>query len=197
VNLQFLGDALDHWKGSVFEGLKKAGALAGFHVDAMASDAKMWRPQDWILFSKLLRVELSQIISHKFYLTQARNQYFDEIPTGGDLFLDPDTGIQTNRVKEPEKYLRPTELRGLMEKDRSRVVVVYQHVRARHTRDRVCSVLSALRHKIESFSCTSYESGTVAMLFLSFNRERIAPINDYFGNLLGFHAKNRVGSWNW
>ena len=57
MNLQFLGDALDHWKGSVFEGLKKAGALAGFHVDAMASDAKMWRPQDWILFSKLLGQE--------------------------------------------------------------------------------------------------------------------------------------------
>jgi hypothetical protein len=34
MNLTFLGDALDHWKGSIFESLQKGGILPDFAVDA-------------------------------------------------------------------------------------------------------------------------------------------------------------------
>jgi len=38
MNLRYLGDALDHWKGSLFESLQQANILHDFAVDAMASD---------------------------------------------------------------------------------------------------------------------------------------------------------------
>jgi len=46
MNLQFLGDALDHWKGSVFEALQNSLLLKGFRVDAMASDSEKWEQND-------------------------------------------------------------------------------------------------------------------------------------------------------
>ena len=95
MNLRFLGDALDHWKGSVFEGLQNSNILEDFPVDAMASDIDNWRPEDWSLYAKLLRVRESQIVEHKATLERNRKKYFDEIPISGDLFLDPDTGVRT------------------------------------------------------------------------------------------------------
>ncbi len=76
MNLAFLGDALDHWKGSLFESLQKAGCLRHFAVDPMASDWAAWQSEDISLFARLLRVDESQIIRHKVSLSN-RKQYFD------------------------------------------------------------------------------------------------------------------------
>lgn len=59
MNLAFLGDALDHWKGSLFESLQKGGILQNFAVDPMASDLAAWTPEDFSLFSTLLRIDRS------------------------------------------------------------------------------------------------------------------------------------------
>ena len=196
MNLQFLGDALDHWKGSVFEALQREDMLTNFLVDPMASDARAWTPADSKLFATLLRVEQRQLVSHGRDLCQDRARYFAEIPSKGDLFLDPDTGIKTGNVKRIEQYLLPAELFDVMGKNKERVVVVYQHVRARKTRKRVEEVLATLKEEDRHFWCTSYESGTAAFLFLSQNGGRIKAVRDCFFRLLGMHANNRIGYWN-
>jgi len=196
MNLQFLGDALDHWKGSVFEELQNSSLLNDFRVDAMASDSEKWKQIDYRLYARLLRVEHAQLVVHKNALSGDRNKYFKEIPAIGDLFLDPDTGFKTGTVKTLSQYLKAAELHDLLKRNKDRVIAVYQHVRARRTRDRVEEVLRALRNERSHFFCTSYESGTVALLFFGSDPKRIEAIREHFCALLDRHAESRIGHWN-
>src|SRR5579872_798805 len=106
MNLDYLGDALDHWKGSLFEYLRAKNLLRDFVVDPMATDRERWHEADFSLFARLLRIGPDQIIRHEASLL-ARAQYFAEIAPGGDIFLDPDTGIATSGSSEAAKYVRP------------------------------------------------------------------------------------------
>ena len=148
------------------------------------------------LFARLLRIEQRQLVNHSHDLCSDRAQYFAEIPPSGDLFMDPDTGIKTGTVKRIEQYLLPTELFEAMGREESRIVVVYQHVRAKKTRERIEEVIATLNEKGGKFYCTSYESGTVAFLFLSRNGARIVMVRDFLFQFLGAHASNRIGYWN-
>lgn len=91
--MQFLGDALDHWKGSIFSRLRKAGLLEDFSVDPMLTDSEDWNTADFRLYADLLQVSIDQILRHKIDLKEDRSKYFAKIEHSGDLFLDPDTGI--------------------------------------------------------------------------------------------------------
>lgn len=193
MNLTYLGDALDHWKGSLFEFLEGERLLRNFAVDPMATDGHLWRDADFALFARLLRVNPTQILRHKFPLT-ARPAYFAEISHTGDLFLDPDTGIQTGGNGLVAKYVKPHELAGLLRSQDARMVVVYQHVRAQRTSIRVDGCLRALAEVAADTGWCSYESGTVAMLFLSHDAKRTTAIADGFGRLLRRHAEGRVRS---
>ena len=126
MNLQFLGDALDHWKGSVFESLQKSLLLCDFRVDAMASDSAGWRQHEYKLYAKLLRIEQHQVVPHKNILSVDRNKYFNEITVMCDLFLDPDTGLAPNRAGT--EHVKPDEVlliwESLKEGD---FLVLYQH----------------------------------------------------------------------
>lgn len=195
MNLRYLGDALDHWKGSVFEMLQGAGLLKGLQVDAMASDKERWEAADTELYARLLRVGPTKLVQHSRCLLEDRGQYFKELPANGDIFLDPDTGIQTGAVRNPEHYLLPKELYETMKQNKERLVVVYQHVRAQQTRQRVENVLTFLRHQQVAHSCTSYESGTVALLFFGTEFRRVKKIRDHFAQFLGTHAITRIGYW--
>ncbi len=197
MRLKFLGDAYDHWKGSVFECLQQLKLLNDFRVDAMAGDQEAWRPEHYALYAKLLRIERDQLVSHACTCTLKGNRagYFDKIPAGGDLFLDPDTGIRTGRVKDPCRYVTPAEIVSLLKRNKDRVIAVYQHVQGKGTRHRVEEVLDAL-HNLESrFFCISYESSTVALLFISLRHERVEAIKNHFHVLLGGLAKDRIGEW--
>jgi len=162
----------------------------------MASDAPAWELADSQLFARLLRIDERQLVSHHCDLCENRLRYFAEIPPEGDLFLDPNTGIKTGNVKRLEQYLLPSELFQVLGSDKERVVVVYQHVRAKKVRERLEEVLEVVRKNNGRFSCTSYESGTVAFLFVSRSHNRIAKIRDCFLQFLGTHAKNRIGYGN-
>lgn len=196
MNLQYLGDALDHWKGSLLERLQRANLLNGLLADPMASDACEWAPDDWDLFRKLLRLAPEQLLKHRFSLVTQRLDYFREIKHSSDLFLDPDTGIATGRVGRASRYVRPAELKDLLYSNPSRVVAVYQHVRAIPTARRLEQVISVLRAEAASFSCCSYESATVAMLFFSKNPARVGAIHGHHKALLGRHASNRTQVWH-
>jgi hypothetical protein len=189
LNLDFLGDAFDHWKGSLIEFLQEAQALRNFAVDPMASDLGLWKSEDFVILARLLRVDATQIIRHRETL-QERTKYFDEISHRGDLFLDPDTGVATGRVKGT--HISPFEIGHLLDSATNRLLVVYQHVRAQRVSIRVDAVLIALQKEIGFFSWTSYESGTVAMLFLSRMPERTEQIAAHFKSMLGRHSSGRV-----
>lgn len=195
MNLRYLGDALDHWKGSIFEILQSEGFLNNLRVDAMASDTELWKTTDTELFARLLRVQPAQIIQHRCDIRKERSRYFKEIPRAGDIFLDPDTGIRTGGVKYPEHYVTPEELSQALKQDEERLIIVYQHVRAQRTRQRVENVLAVLRRQPTSFSCASYESATVALLFFGIGPVRVQNVRDCFVKFLGIHASNRVGYW--
>lgn len=189
MNLAFLGDAFDHWKGSLIDSLQEAQAVRDFAVDPMASDLGSWKSEDFIILARLLRVGAAQIIRHRVTL-QERTKYFDEISHRGDLFLDPDTGVATGRVKET--HISPFEIGHLLDSATNRLLVVYQHVRAQRVSIRVDAVLIALQREIGGFTWTSYESGTVAMLFLSRRPERTERIAAHFKSMLGRHSSGRV-----
>jgi hypothetical protein len=196
MNRGYLGDALDHWKGSVFEYLQREKLLRNFMVDPMATDDSKWDEHDSRLFAQLLRIEERQLVQHAYELSHDRRQYFAEIPPRGDLFLDPDTGIKTGSVKRIEHYLLPVELFEVLKTEEDRLIVVYQHIRAKRTRTRLETVVETLREQDRQFSCSSYESGTVALLFFSRTGDRAEAVRDCFTRLLGTHSEKRIGYWN-
>jgi hypothetical protein len=197
MNLLYLGDALDHWKGSLLERLQQARLLTNLAADAMASDALDWTPFDWHLFATLLRIADAQIVGHPTHLANDRAAYFREIAHSTDIFLDPDTGIATSRVPNRSQYLMPFELHGLLAAHPSRVVATYQHIRAVTTRHRLTQIVSVLAEGGHRFSCCSYESSTVAMLFFSSDRDRIEAIHQHHVVLLGRHAIPRTQFWHY
>jgi len=196
MNRQYMGDALDHWKGSVFEYLQRERVLRSFLVDPMATDASRWNRDDTRLFARLLRIEERQLVQHTHDLRQDRKRYFAEMSPTGDLFLDPDTGIKTGRVKHLEQYVLPKEIFDAMATEENRMIVVYQHIRAEKTRSRLEKIVAALRAQERSFSCSSYESPTVALLFLCRAADRAEAVRDCFKRFLGTNWNKRIGYWN-
>jgi hypothetical protein len=195
MNRQYMGDALDYWKGSVFEYLQREQVLRNFLVDPMATDASEWNRDGSNLFARLLRIEETRLVHHTRDLCKDRKQYLSEIPAVGDLFLDPDTGIKTGYVRQLEKYLLPSEIFEVMETEENRMIAVYQHVRAKKTRSRLEEVVTTLKEQKRPFSCSSYESGTVALLFLSQTGDRAEAVRDCFKKFLGAHSNNRICYW--
>jgi len=164
MNLAFLGDALDHWKGSLFESLQKGGILQNFAVDPMASDLAAWTPEDFSLFSTLLRIDRSQIVPHSCTLAD-RKSFFAEIRHPGDLFLDPDTGVATGQHGASVQHVLASEIATLVG-SLDRFLAIYQHVRAQRVSERVDAVCRVIRDVMPEGQWCSYESGTVAMIFI-------------------------------
>jgi hypothetical protein len=156
----------------------------------MATDATKWGEADLCLYARLLRVNREQLIHHEARLFPDRDRYFSEIERGVDVFLDPDTGIGTG--SPIEKYVKPRDLATLLNPASGRVVAVYQHVRAKRTCERVDGCLAAIREQMGAVGWCSYESPTVAMLFLSGDDARTSGIAQAFEKLLGRHAERRV-----
>jgi hypothetical protein len=142
------------------------------------------------LFARLLRITERQILMHQATLRQ-RAKYFSEITHSGDLFLDADTGIATG-VRKDCHHVMPAEIGRLLEAADNRLVISYQHVRGKRVRDRIDEVVGALHHEIGEFSWCSYESPTVALLFLGRTCERTTPVVEHFETFLGGHAVHRV-----
>ena len=190
MNLAFLGDALDHWKGSLFESLQKGGILKNFAVDPMASDLAAWKLEDFSLFSTLLRIDRLQIVPHNCTLAD-RKSYFAEIQHPGDLFLDPDTGVATGTRRASVQHLAASEIAALVGSS-DRLLAIYQHVRAHRVSERVDAVCRVIRNEMPECQWCSYESGTVAMIFIAREPERTIAVAEHFSGLLGRHATGRI-----
>ncbi len=195
MNLRYLGDALDYWKGSLFLRLQEAGILKDFSVDPMLTDPEHWYAPDFRLYADLLQIRLDQILQHKRKLQEGGEKYFAEVTHTGDLFIDPDTGIALGYARNAEKYIRVQEVHQLLREKLPRILCVYQHIGREKTRDRVRKLITALAELNSRSYCCSYETPTVAMLFLSQKQSRIEQMNKYFKNCLGRHADRRMGIW--
>jgi hypothetical protein len=197
MNLQFLGDVFDHWKGSLIEELSRARLLRDLSVDPMATDESDWLPSDFVIYARLLGIAPQDVLRHEAGIAVNRASYMAEITHEGDLFLDPDTGITSGKRKPryPLKYLYPAELHHFISVPQ-RVVAVFQHAGRQRTHQR----LEILMHKIKStgseFACCSYESVHAAILFFSQDSRRIIHIRNHLTALLGDHAPKRVGFWH-
>ena len=195
MNLRFLGDVLDHWKGSIIGGLSQANLLDELKVDQMATDFPQWGDVDHSIYSHLLRIDRSMLIQHAQGLSTNRKAYLEEIlSVEGDLFLDPDTGICTNSQPGVE-HLKASELHAILDHSHTRIVMVYQHIRARKTRERVLEIMDYFQQKGPGFYAYSYESASVAMLFFSRRPERLEPIGEFYRRMLDWHAGQRI--WHW
>ena len=65
MNLAYLGDALDHWKGSLFEYLCGMKVLRRFAIDPMISDRSEWKNEDFSRYAHLMRIGEIQLIHHE------------------------------------------------------------------------------------------------------------------------------------
>jgi hypothetical protein len=111
-----------------------------------------------------------------------RKEYFDPInfPEGSDLFLDPDTGVEPK--SGPKKcHVGLNDLSKLLPDKSRRLIMVYQH-RPRMD-DSVQAVLDRIGQR--RWIACAYWAGTVSMLFLSKQQDRIAGVYNTLAEWLG------------
>ena len=193
---EFLGDALDHWKGSLIGQLLGRGLVQDFAVDPMCTDPKLWNDDDVAAYARLLHVERHQIVSHTDKVDLAaknRAAYFEETMEKhhGDLFLDPDTGIYTGTRQPHAKHVTAKEIHGLLPDASKRLIMIYQHAAHAPMSERVDEVTKVLQEEIPSCAWASYESATVAMLFVSLGQEGPRKVAEFFQEELGPRATER------
>jgi hypothetical protein len=191
MNLEYIGDALDHWKGSLFSRLQKEHILKDLAADPMSTDDRYWREVDFRLYADLLQLKVGQVIRHKKKLKDNRKEYLAEIKHDGDLFVDPDIGVAPTHPGPPIKYITVKEIHQLLDSRPTRILCIYQHTRGK-TRTRVNESVQMLRALNANVYFCSYESPTAAILFLSLKRVRRDQISHYFKGYLGRHSGVRI-----
>ena len=199
MNSKHLGDALDHWKGSLLSLLVDKGLIRHVVVEPMITDPQAWPPEDIETYKRLLRLE---IIFHDSttFPSGRREDYFNALPKDGDIFLDPDTGIARDKPKK--EHITVQEIINLL-KDSDRVVMIYQHSGQREPKQNDLTTSSfhrwlvSIRSKITATDtpnvhCTVYECKQVAMFFVSLKKSRIDEIQTGLQEYLRGRAQCRV-----
>jgi hypothetical protein len=168
VNTRFLGDALDHWKGSIIQLLAAKELLKNLVVEPMITDERPWLHDDIETYRRLLGLESSNQIYHtRSTFSGKREEYFNLLPNDADLFLDPDIGIATGGAGR--EHVKTSELRRLLTNS-DRVVMVYQHSARGPFHERLDGIKDIISHQIPNVHWSVYECGRVAVFFMSPNR---------------------------
>jgi len=178
MNLKHLGDAFDHWKGSVIE------LIGGktLRVLPMFTDQKKWKPRQLSTYARLLHRKPGDILKQKVtFSRKSRAGYFGNLGNE-DLFLDPDTGILPDQ-NATKRHVKPSEIATLLEESGSRMLLIYQH--SSHEKDGFSEKLKLLRRSDGLDSCFmfAYDAGTVSMVILSRSKNRVKK------------ASKRIRSW--
>jgi len=188
MNIDYLGDALDHWKGSVIEQLRPV--LHNLRVVPMCMEEE-WTPKHRCLYARLLGVRSEDDVFWDAF-NRNRRRYFENCQRfagDSDLFLDPDTGIEP--ISGCKKcHVGLDNLRCLLPDNSRRLVMVYQHrSRIRHgvedvlDRNSVEDVLERIRQR--GWLAGAYWAGAASMLFLSRKQGRVAGVRDRLDKWLG------------
>ncbi len=192
-----LGDALDHWKGSIIQRLlvaKPKPLLKDITIVPMITDPALWKGNKRLVYSRLLIVKaesVSVLERGKEIFNDRRNEYFSKIPSSGDLFLDPDTGVSRWRSTSKHEYVALGEIEGLLEADttKNRVIMVYHHAGRAGKQffiQRVETLKGIARDNITKHNlyATTYNCTQAAMFFFSYNKNRIKAIETYRKTIL-------------
>jgi len=164
MNLDHLGDALDHWKGSMIRFLRSRDSFKDLHVLPMITDPdpkRSWGKEGFGLYARLLDVSVEDILKPdiQFLPNEQRKEYFS-LDSQCDLFIDPDTGIGNERPKKHEEgqrenYILPSEIASLIPNGSNRLLLIYQH----STNDNMERRKTHLRNKVNAVK--RFLSGTI------------------------------------
>jgi len=212
MNLKYLGDAKDWWKGAVLTCLRRTGAIRSPQVVPMFTDVGRWSDEDLDSYVAFLGIEGRGLLftesPYRLFTQARREEYFEAVlkwtlgpaERDRDLFLDPDTGLS---VKGSKKHVRPEECWSLVQDRPDKVVVVYQHgARAPEARPweemRLRCALDAVEggHGLAlasgGQSSSDLPKGDAALLFLSLDKSRIAAVEKSLSDALGSNAEKRI-----
>jgi len=169
MKLARLGDALDHWKGSLIEliGDKR------LRVVPMLTDRDRCTQQHFETYARLLHRKPEDVLKKEkgaLFSKRTRHGYFCDLEEH-DLFLDPDTGIASDK-KAQKEHVSFSEIARLLSESRSRMLLIYQH--ASREKDGLREKLNLLRSTEGLRGCDifAYDSGAVSMVVISQNRGR-------------------------
>ncbi len=194
MNTKFLGDAFDHWKGSLIDFLQRQELVHELVVEPMITDGIRWSEKDLETYRRLLRLGMQQPIYHEgLPFNGDRTHYFHDIPDG-DLFLDPDTGIATG--KSTRKHISILEIKKLLDSDpaHQRVLIVYQHSARGNFHSRLDAIGGKISENIFGIHLATYECGHVALFFVSHSRARIRQIGEKLREYLSGTASKRIST---
>jgi len=189
MNRAHLGDAFDHWKGSVIEAISDK----KLQVVPMLTDRDQWTQEDFETYARLLHREPEDVLKNgtcDLFSSKSRDRYFCDLGEH-DLFLDPDTGIAPDE-KAQRQHVRPSEIARLISQSRSRILLIYQH--ASRKKDGLVEKLKLLRTAEGLTGCDifAYDSGAVSMVVMSQNRERTDKTLACLKSWLGPVAATRI-----
>lgn len=125
MNRNYLGDALDHFKGAVLRHLQDTRDLRDLAADPMVTDPESWSEAEYDLYARLIHVEQDRVVTTGGSLNPRTRRHIGPPIHDGDVFLDPDTGIRTRAQSPLRRFVRPREIVSLLES--GGVVAVYQH----------------------------------------------------------------------
>ena len=192
---EFIGDALDHWKGSLIRFLESESLLENLAVVPMITDDLPWGDADISLYSRLLNAIGNKriLLSVKSFSGERRN-YFTAVRHTGDLFLDPDTGIATGAANRQHVEAADLKLLADLDERRRRLLIIYQHASREDFRKRVKVIAGHVLNQVNRIHCTTYEGRQVAMLFFLYSGQRITEVNRAFQRFLGesFSFRSRL-----
>jgi hypothetical protein len=181
VNIRHLGDALDHWKGSVIGDLE--GALHRLHVVPMFTDIDVaqWTEPRLRLYADLLRIDSERILcAGQQFTNGGRTAYIAEAnrtDAEHDLFIDPDTGIEPPGDSD-HRHLRRNDLATFLLNRSDRLALVYQHSR-REDNWTAATLRWVLAHPpLTGCHATAYWAGAVSMIFISRSQARLSRVNE-------------------
>jgi hypothetical protein len=189
VNRQYLGDALDFWKGTMLALLRRSCVPArAVKILPMLTDGADWAAAEVETYATLLGAAREDIGSLRQFVTAAeRRVYFAlHVESADDLFLDPDTGVACGRPGR--KHVTAEDVHSLL--SRSNVVAIYQH---RPQRSPASGWLARYRHLLltDCVLVTGYESAQVGMLFATRSAARDRRLRQVLATRLGAVATVR------
>lgn len=194
MNSRFLGDEIDHWKGSLILTLTEKRLISKVAVDPMVTDRQPWSQENLQAYGRLLHLGQNMICHADVTFSGRRRDYFAGIQHNRDLFLDPDTGISIDRQVH-RKHIKVSEICNLLNGhvNHNRVLMIYQHSPRRPFHEQLAQIGDALlNYNQENRWYCIYEGRQVAMFFVSRNQKRIQRIQDCLRLYINDRERERV-----
>jgi len=83
----------------------------------------------------------------------------------------------------------------LLDKRPRRVILIYQHRSHEEHYEQMKRIVDKVMGKIEKVNATTYACGNVAMLFFSYDRDRIERIKKHLKHMLCGDPLSKVSIW--